>query len=920
MVGRVASGPNWNPAVSDRKADQAYDKVRQRAWRGVMGWKGDGRQWPRVCFQWSRRDRQRRRDMVRRIYVAGRLSIGLYALNTGLSNMSHVRGWESELDEVCYMIYVNIDKDVRDHWLRKWKERFGRVCWNRSELGKQVLYDMYWPQAYRDSRRYCSRGAFDVPLSGDKEKELMSAINSYTRCCSEELGGSKVMALDPTRLSLPPEGHVPIPLSRFIGEAESDRLQDVNNLLKDNWLEEVKRAKRFVRVKKGKYEEILNEYYKRNMVEFSKDEPKVTNGLFGTYKSDELDRCLDDDRKCNAAFKDAPYVRLSQPDLFTLMPECLRLVFGSDLKDYFHTIGVPESWRPYLGLPKAKKCLMEKLLPNYDWSGFGEYVYPLRTTCPQGFSWSVYLTQTIHETIIKELEKEYDGKDGRPLVVILRTPADIELARLHAENGVAVLVSLYVDDGNGFVLSTEMSEGECMKVAMEVQDRMLGLYRQAGLVVQPKKVYRPSKRQEVIGVDFDVDERTVGVSCEKVGVLDRMASRIVRVSEARIRKNGKTGLNVRRDFVESKLGKWVWVMMTCRPALSIWNFIYKDLQKSRKRRFVTLSEHSVFELWLSSALSPAFYAGFCDSDSQVMCFDASSSGYGVVYRNAPSEVLSDLSRATQVRGCYTALESEKEEKVRVNRVDGNEMNDKDVDEVDAAAEDDSSVINASETDEEELIVDETVDEIRMSSAGGVFGSDTFGGLPCLKRTSHAGRWLLEKDKWPNRREYVPRETLSGRVSRWGVARSGPWRRNEHVNVLEARAANMCLARCLRLVNRTSDGRRKTRYFVLGDSRVALGALSKGRSTAFQLLRQCRRSASLQLAGAFRAHFGWIDTHSNPSDGPSRWRRKESRVKDRNRKIARSMLKRDEGARGCGPWPHYYEYVRAKVRHQDVVRS
>jgi hypothetical protein len=62
---------------------------------------------------------------------------------------------------------------------------------------------------------------------------------------------------------------------------------------------------------------------------------------------------------------------------------------------------------------------------------------------------------------------------------------------------------------------------------------------------------------------------------------------------------------------------------------------------------------------------------------------------------------------------------------------------------------------------------------------------------------------------------------------------------------------------------------RRRLLVLSDSQVAVGALSKGRSSAPTLLRRLRAISASLLAGGVQLSVRWIPSASNPADEPSR---------------------------------------------------
>ena len=82
--------------------------------------------------------------------------------------------------------------------------------------------------------------------------------------------------------------------------------------------------------------------------------------------------------------------------------------------------------------------------------------------------------------------------------------------------------------------------------------------------------------------------------------------------------------------------------------------------------------------------------------------------------------------------------------------------------------------------------------------------------------------------------------------------------------LETRAINLTLLWRTRSVARLSK-----KFLHLSDSQSALGCMSKHRSGAASLTYLVERAAALQLAGNVEPIFGFVRTHINPADRPSR---------------------------------------------------
>lgn len=102
------------------------------------------------------------------------------------------------------------------------------------------------------------------------------------------------------------------------------------------------------------------------------------------------------------------------------------------------------------------------------------------------------------------------------------------------------------------------------------------------------------------------------------------------------------------------------------------------------------------------------------------------------------------------------------------------------------------------------------------------------------------------------------------ASAWRTIVSSRWRRPEHINVLEMRALTTAVRwvlSCRQALN--------CRVLVLCDSKVVVGAVTKGRSSSQLLLRRLRYLAAMVLASGLRLTLRWVASADNPADGPSR---------------------------------------------------
>ena len=106
---------------------------------------------------------------------------------------------------------------------------------------------------------------------------------------------------------------------------------------------------------------------------------------------------------------------------------------------------------------------------------------------------------------------------------------------------------------------------------------------------------------------------------------------------------------------------------------------------------------------------------------------------------------------------------------------------------------------------------------------------------------------------------------------WQLERSWQWKRQGHINVLEA-------ATIVSLLQQLGVGRQDSRFTILSDSRVARGALAKGRSSSRALAPLCRRAAAIQVGCGLQPSFDFAPTRINIADNPSRFKEIEEPLK------------------------------------------
>eukprot|EP00438_Fugacium_kawagutii_P035919 Skav227992 [mRNA] locus=scaffold390:150806:154332:- [translate_table: standard] len=113
-----------------------------------------------------------------------------------------------------------------------------------------------------------------------------------------------------------------------------------------------------------------------------------------------------------------------------------------------------------------------------------------------------------------------------------------------------------------------------------------------------------------------------------------------------------------------------------------------------------------------------------------------------------------------------------------------------------------------------------------------------------------------------------RQSVPAGLWRWRTVTGWCWNdTSEHINVLELRSV-------LTSVRWKAEQHKQVnvRFLHLVDNLVVLHALTRGRSSSRRMRRTLMRISSYLLAAGLQATWGYVDTHQNPADKPSRRRR------------------------------------------------
>ena len=491
--------------------------------------------------------------------------------------------------------------------------------------------------------------------------------------------------------------------------------------------------------------------------------PEVVNGLSCRRKPNGDLRLIIDARWANREFLEPPHIELPTPDLFAKVvvpppepgkPRTKIWVAKTDLSDYYYNIAIPEWMVPFFALPPLLVDLVAAHRPSAV-AAFapGTMVHPCLRVLAMGWSHSVRVAQEAHTNQLDTRTTLCGAKDR------INSANDLRLVTREQPNGERVLHACYIDD-------MEFLGTDPIRVAA-AQDEYLATMAQVQIPAKSSKTVRPSTSGvEGLGMVINGEDHTVGVSPAKLRALCDATS-------ALLQKQHATGLEVARC-----VGRWTWAMLVARPALSVFNAVYKFIVTAGPIPF-EIWRSVRRELWTAIRLAPLLVASLSiDWFHSVVASDASLTGQGVCAARVSDVGTQVVAEAAAHSGVLWKPDQEAEDRIN------------------------SALFTGSE--------------------------------------ARAG------------------------ARRWRTIVSGAFRRPEHINELELRSVLTAVRWVL-----TSPDSINRRLLLLSDSQVAVGALTKGRTSAHFLLRRLRPISALLLASGIQLSVRWIPSKLNPADAPSR---------------------------------------------------
>ena len=358
------------------------------------------------------------------------------------------------------------------------------------------------------------------------------------------------------------------------------------------------------------YGDFVSRLLQSSIVDLSMQDGRERIGLFFVSKKANKLRLIIDARRSNSHFRPPSYVHLATGETLSRLevePETELTICTADLKDAFYHLALPEELRTYFTLaPIDGKFLSVKEVGGQRVKP-GVMYYPRLAVVPMGWSWALYICQTLHENLVAQagLGDDTRLRDKRPC------PTS---GYVHTE---------YVDN--------LMLIGTCREQVVSAFQHAVNALKDAGLQVHEDEVCEGDTC--VLGWQFTRDGK-FGPSSRRVWKVRFAIKGVI----ARRRATGRE--------IERIVGHASFICLARRESLSIFGEVYRFIQRHRNHsgevRLPRLVRHEL-ELW--SAVSPLIRVDLqAQWSTDVTAVDASFFGLGAVTSKMPLDLVRSLGR------------------------------------------------------------------------------------------------------------------------------------------------------------------------------------------------------------------------------------------------------------------------------------
>ena len=460
-------------------------------------------------------------------------------------------------------------------------------------------------------------GPIPEDLSGPGALSMLRASGEYG---SDSQTPASLGSYDPGKLSLPLEGNVPVPLEdlwgnngqQFVGtfihsvslpeiEAQANiRASGVRKCYSDPLLRHPKT-----------FSALVKRLHGCGLVSYTHSKPLANVELFFVRKKSGQLRMVVDCRHSNCWFRPPLGVALATGDALGRIElgENEKLCFASaDLKDAFYHLQLPLALRSLFGLRAVRACDVGVSEVEGRPVGWNEMIHPVLAAVPMGWSWALWLCQTLHEKLVLKA----GANDSNRLADKKPVP---EGNVLHTE---------YVD--NFHVIGTNHAAVKVLS-----QSGITAL-RNAGLIVHEEEESIGSAT--ILGWEFSADGK-FRPTRHRLWKVRLAIQEILRVGSISGRQ------------LERAVGHMSFICMGRREGLAVLGDVYSFI-----RRFYN-HPHKIWkgvrnELAIWYAISPLLWRDLRSQWSEtVYATDASEWGLGATTSRIPADQVKDLGKFSE---------------------------------------------------------------------------------------------------------------------------------------------------------------------------------------------------------------------------------------------------------------------------------
>jgi hypothetical protein len=451
--------------------------------------------------------------------------------------------------------------------------------------------------------------------------ELAASVSQFTRrdgsievegdVYRKTNGEDEIRYVKAEFLALPEIGGEPVDfVDSFLTQETRTVLEPVERLFGAT-VQSQESVKPVFRVRDEDYASLCLTLRERHMVEFVTEEPDIINGLFGVPKgaaADPLTRMITDSRPGNEKTIPLPQVQLPNPSTLLRLPKWLTHAAALDIHSFYNCLKIPWSWRRKFGLPRIRGQRVGMV---------EEWVWPVNTTLPMGWTGSVLLGQEVHQELFKRCVGLLEQKFQDVVFVDVRDEERMTWARENPSARV-VVVCIYIDDLNLFGAEPALLDDLLRFFITE--------YRRAGFPIKDSKTTWATQALRVLGVWVDLLGKRVTPMPKTLAFLFNRLPRLAR-----------TRRRVDRWALESVLGRLTWICLLRRPLLAGLGEVYKFVDTLIRKGEAKVWPEVRRELLGMWGLLPLIQAKLVEDGELVVASDATGSdqtgqaGVGVSY-------------------------------------------------------------------------------------------------------------------------------------------------------------------------------------------------------------------------------------------------------------------------------------------------